>query len=209
MEREYSLIARIAIAFLIPYSLIKLIIFPITIYLSYFLLSIIQQNVILNSPYIIINGVTTKFVTACAAVSAYYLLMLLVLLTKDIRPLTRLKMFFLGSLIILIVNTIRVVILLLILSYRNQNLFETVHIAFWMLIGSIIVALTWIYLVKRYKVRSIPVYSDLKYLFQQTKIYKSLKLNKKHGNKDKHRRNKNRGIKRGNRYNKKGNRKKK
>ena len=132
MEREYSLIARIAIAFLIPYSLIKLIIFPITIYLSYVLLSIIQQNVILNSPYIIINGVTTKFVTACAAVSAYYLLMLLVLLTKDIRPLTRLKMFFLGSLIILIVNTIRVVILLLILSYRNQNLFETVHIAFWM-----------------------------------------------------------------------------
>ena len=209
MEREYSLIARIAIAFLIPYSLIKLIIFPITIYLSYVLLSIIQQNVILNSPYIIINGVTTKFVTACAAVSAYYLLMLLVLLTKDIRPLTRLKMFFLGSLIILIVNTIRVVILLLILSYRNQNLFETVHIAFWMLIGSIIVALTWIYLVKRYKVRSIPVYSDLKYLFQQTKIYKSLKLNKKHGNKDKHRRNENRGIKRGNRSNKKGNRKKK
>ena len=177
MKKGYDLILRIIIAFLIPYSLLRIIITPITLYISYFILKIFTETT-LTLPFLIINQIPIEFIPACAAISAYYLLMLLVLLTKDIKLLTRIKMFFLGSLMILIINTIRIIALSLILVYYGNNLFESVHMFFWGLIGSLFVALIWIFLVKRYKIKTIPIYSDLKYLFEQTKIYKPPKIRK-------------------------------
>ena len=192
MKKEYNFILRIIIAFLIPYSLLSLLITPLTMYLSYFILKLFGENILLLPPLILINETIVKFIPACAAISAYYLLMLLVLLTKDIKPLIRLKMFFLGSLLILLINTFRIILLLIILSHYNYNLFESVHMLFWTLIGSLFVAVIWIFLVKRYSVKSVPIFSDLNYLLQQTKLYKYLKHKGKYGDKGKHRGNRHR-----------------
>ncbi len=189
MKKEYDFVLRIIIAFLIPYSLLSYLITPLTMYISYFSLKLFGENIVIFPPFIALNEMIVKFIPACAAISAYYLLMLLVLLTMDIKPLVRLKMFLIGSLLILLINTFRIILLLVILSHYNYNLFESVHMFFWTLIGSLFVAMIWIFLVKRYNVKSIPIFSDLNYLLQQTKLYKYLKPNKKYGDKDKHRRN--------------------
>ena len=192
MKKEYAFILRIIIAFLIPYSLLSYLITPLTMYLSYFILKLFVENVSVFPPFILINETVVKFIPACAAISAYYLLMLLVLLTMGIRPLVRLKMFLIGSLLILLINTFRIVLLLTILSYYNYNLFESVHMLFWMLVGSFFVALIWIFLVKKYNVKTVPIFSDLNYLLQQTNLYKYINSNRKYGDKDKHRRNRHR-----------------
>ena len=172
MKKEYDFILRIIIAILIPYSLLSYLITPLTMHLSYFILKLFGENIVLLPPLMLINEVIVKFVPACAAISAYYLLMLLVLLTMDIKPVVRLKMFFLGSLLILLINIFRIILLLIILSHYNYNLFESVHMFFWTLIGSLFVAMIWIFLVKRYDVKSVPIFSDLNYLLQQTNLYK-------------------------------------
>src|SRR3989344_2140555 len=108
MKKEYDFILRIIIAFLIPYSLLSYLITPLTMYLSYFVLRLFGENISVFPPFILINEIVVKFIPACAAISAYYLLMLLVLLTMDIKPLVRLKMFIIGSLLILLINTFRI-----------------------------------------------------------------------------------------------------
>lgn len=192
MKKEYDFILRIIIAFLIPYSLLSYLITPLTMYLSYFILKLFGENIAVFPPFILINGIVVKFIPACAAISAFYLLMLLVLLTMDIRPLVRLKMLLIGSLSILLINTFRIILLLVILSRYNYNLFESVHMFFWTLVGSFFVALIWILLVKKYNVKAVPIFSDLNYLLQQTKLYKYLKPKKKYGDKGKHRGNRHR-----------------
>ena len=187
MKKEYDFILRIIIAFLIPYSLLSYLITPLTMYLSYFLLRLFGENIAVFPPFILINEILVKFIPACAAISAYYLLMLLVLLTMDIKPLVRLKMFIIGSLLILLINTLRIILLLIILSHYNYNLFESVHMFFWTLIGSFFVALIWIFLVKKYNIKTVPIFSDLNYLLQQTNLYKYINSSKKYGDKDKHR----------------------
>ena len=97
----------------------------------------------------------------------YYLLLLLTTLTKDIKLEKRLKIFFYGSLTIFIINIIRIVFLIILLDNKSYNLFKASHNFFWSIIASILVASIWIYLTKKYKIRSIPIYSDLKYLLKK------------------------------------------
>ncbi len=113
---------------------------------------------------IFFNNIIVKFIPVYLAYLAYYLLFFLIITTKDINFKKRIKMFLLGSLFILIINLLRILTLILILNKYGLDLFNKIHIMTWSFIGSILVALTWIFLVKIYNINSIPIYSDLKYL---------------------------------------------
>ncbi|MFH0906024.1 MAG: hypothetical protein V1824_01655, partial [archaeon] len=82
------------------------------------------------------------------------------------------KMLSLGYLLILLTNIIRITILLLILINFGSNLFETVHILFWRIMATLLVVLIWIFLIKKYKIRTIPLYSDLRYLISKSYLKK-------------------------------------
>lgn len=172
MKYQYSLLLRILTPFIISYSLLKLIFFHLTLNLSYLLLKLINPKTWLIDNFIIFKETTLKFIPACAAISAYYLLLILIVFTKDIKFLTRIKILLFGSLMLLITNLFRILLLTLILDKYGINYFEHLHLFFWSIISSIIVALIWILFVKRYKIRSIPIYSDIKYLLKKTKIFK-------------------------------------
>ena len=167
MDYYKSLILRIAIPFIISYEILQKIIFYLTINITILSLNIINKDVFLIDDSISYNGLFVKLIPACAAASAYYLLLLLVCFTKDIGLNKRLKIFFYGSLIIFIINTIRIIFLIIVLDKHSYNLFKTIHLFFWSVIASILVAGIWIYFIKRYKIRSIPIYSDLKYLLKR------------------------------------------
>ncbi|MBU2639678.1 MAG: pacearchaeosortase [Nanoarchaeota archaeon] len=166
MHYYFSLIMRILTPFILSYELIQRITLFLTTNLSYLILKLINQNTFLIDDTLIYNETYIKFIPACAAASAYFLLLLLVVLTKDIKLKKRLKIFLLGSFIILLVNLFRITILTLILDNFSYNLFKTIHMFFWSIIASILVAFIWIYFTKKYRIRSIPVYSDLKYLLK-------------------------------------------
>ncbi len=172
MNYNTSLIIRILTPFILSYSLIQKITLFATINLTYIILKFINLNTFLIDDFLIYNETYVKLIPSCAAASAYFLLLLLVVLTKDIKFLTRIKIFLLGSLAILLFNLLRIMLLILILNNYSISLFNSIHLFFWAIASSILVAFIWIYLTKRYKIRSIPIYSDLKYLLKKTNLYK-------------------------------------
>ena len=72
-----------------------------------------------------------------------------------------------GSIIILTINLARILSLIYILENYGFNAFQQTHDFLWLILGSVLVAFTWIFLIKHYKVKSIPIYSDIKYLLKQ------------------------------------------
>ena len=154
-----------ALLILIFYKIFYFIFIPLTLWLSYFTLKIFYNPVIQESS-IFIEGKQLIFVPACAALSAYILLALLILFTKNIEFKKGVKLFFIGGLLILIMNLIRIDLLIIVLIEKGVNYFETLHLFFWKIVSSIYVALVWIFLVYKFKIKEIPVYSDAKALIR-------------------------------------------
>ncbi|MEK6936731.1 MAG: pacearchaeosortase [Nanoarchaeota archaeon] len=133
-----------------------------TFYASY--LSLIFYEPMIFGNFLIINDIKMEFIPACIAASAYVLFAILILLTKDIKFYKGLKMLLLGSLILFFVNIIRIFILAVALIEFDKRWFDTLHLFFWQIFSTIFVVLTWIYLTKKFKVKTIPVYSDFMHL---------------------------------------------
>ncbi|MBI2105521.1 pacearchaeosortase [Candidatus Woesearchaeota archaeon] len=167
-----NLIIRLAVPFIISYQFLNKIFYNATIYFPYFFMKLINFQVIMIRPYLVTQNNYIRFSEACAAVSAYFLLLLLIVFTMDMKLKARTKIFLIGSLIIFSANMIRILLLIFILEKKGFNAFQQVHDVFWIIFGSIIVALTWIFLTRFYKIKSIPIYTDVKYLLKQTKLFK-------------------------------------
>ena len=162
-DKQYltKLSIRIAIAIIIALNLgiIYTIFSPIT--LSVVKLTLFPFKPIFMDNLIIIKEQMLEFIPACTAASAYSLLAVLTLLT-NISFKKMIKVFITGALIILAFNILRIFILILILIYSGNHLFETLHMFFWQVVSTLVVVLTWILLTKIYKIKEIPVYSDFK-----------------------------------------------
>ena len=166
MKYEHSLLIRILLCF-IPLSLLTWILTPITLKLSYITL-LYYNPILISADVMVINGIPFSFIEACIATSAYYLIILLVLLTKEITLKQRIKLIFIGSLLILLMNLLRIFILIFVTVNYGFYWFEIIHLAFWKFVSGIYIALVWILLVRYYKIKSVPVYDDIKYLFNKS-----------------------------------------
>ena len=166
MKYEYRLIIRTLLCF-VPISLFYFIFTPLTIYGVYLLLLSYGPAVV--DIRMFIGNEVFLFVEACIAGSAYYLLWILNFLSKDIKVVTRIKMIALSFILLYIMNVLRIVILILIALNYGSSWFDVVHIVFWKVITTVYVAGVWIFIIKFYKVKSIPAYSDLKYLIKNIK----------------------------------------
>lgn len=163
MDYKWQLAFRIGIAALLAaafdgfYTVFR----PLTLYPSYWILSFFTDAKLAVTG-IITNTYFLNFVDACVAAAAYFLLALLILFTDKIALRNRIYMFILGSFMILSFNILRIEILFYILFNLGSNIFESVHLLFWKFLSTIYVFLTWIFLIKLFKIKSIPVYSDYK-----------------------------------------------
>lgn len=170
MKYSNRLIIRIFLILLVAVLNLKIFYFlfsKLTFYLTY--ISLFFYKPIISGSNLIINNEILEFVPACIAGSAYFLLVLLILFTKDIKFKKRIYMFLLGSLLILVANIIRLDLLIIIFVSYSKNLFENLHMFFWKVLSSVYVALVWIFLVYKFKVKKIPVYSDILYLTKSLK----------------------------------------
>lgn len=133
---------------------------PLTIYLSYIIINIFL-NVSLSGDMITFGDNSIQIVEACVAGSAYYLLLILNLSTPKIDLLKRFKMIIFSFLTLLIMNVLRIVVLSFILL-ESPSTFNKLHYFFWFFLSTIFVLGIWFYQVKKYRIKEIPIYSDLK-----------------------------------------------
>ena len=167
LEKLSLRILIILLLFLI-YDYIYLIALPITTYLSFIFLKLLQYSPTLLNNSISINNTTFSFIPACVALPAYYLLLILILTTKDLDFKKSTKLFFFGSLLILVMNILRIDLLIAAFISFGKHWFDTLHLVFWKFVSGIYVALVWIFLTRIYKIKSIPAYTDIKYLYEKS-----------------------------------------
>ena len=171
MKYHYNLVLRVLIALIIRPEWIYYSLTWVTMIIPYAILSIFGYSVkiIYSTRSLFINGSEFVMIEACIATSAYYLLILLILTTKDIGFKKSISMLLLGSLLILLMNIFRIIFLILTVLKLGDNWFGIIHMTFWYFISSIYVFLVWILLIKKFNVHNIPIYSDAKYLINQIK----------------------------------------
>lgn len=172
MDKEFrhyifALLLRLAFSFSLAifpgifYAVFK----PLTLGWSYFFFSMFVPSALIGSR-IATQLDTFSFVPACTAASAYLLLALLILLTKDIDWKKRIYMFLLGSTAIFGFNLLRIELLLFLFMKYNSS-FPLVHMLFWKFISTVFVFALWLILIRHFSVKSIPAYSDLAYIWKR------------------------------------------
>ncbi len=82
---------------------------------------------------------------------------------------TRLKLFVYGALLIFAFNIVRILVLVFVYVTFGKNYFDALHLVLWQVVSTIVVVLIWLFLIKKYKIKRIPVYSDVKYLIKLMK----------------------------------------
>ncbi len=179
MKKEYyNIIIRYIILILVSLPnlyLFYLIFTPLTIYPVYFLLNLFWK-VSLQSNIFFISNFSIEVIGACIAGSAYYLLLILNLSTPKIDIKKRLRMILFAFSSLLVLNILRIFLLVSLLLIC-PSLFNITHKLFWYLISIIFVIGIWFTEVKIFRIKQIPIYSDIKSLIKQ--INKS-KTSKKH-----------------------------
>lgn len=141
---------------------------PLTVYPVYFLLSLLFDASLISSTIILINEIPIEIIEACVAGSAYYLLLILNLTTGKIKTKTRIHMILLAFLAFLIVNIIRIFLLSL-LAISGSSFFAITHVVFWYFISIVFVVGIWFTQVKIFKIKEIPLYSDIKFIYSQAR----------------------------------------
>jgi len=170
--KSYSLnlFARvfIAIGLALFRDIFYLIFTPLTLHWSYLFFKLFVPEVVLMGYKLITTTNTFTFIPACTAASAYLLLALLILLTKDIAWMRRVEMFVVGSLAILGFNLLRIELLLW-FFFKFSGVYPVMHLVFWKFLSTIFVFILWIALTKLFEIKSIPIYSDFKYILGKMK----------------------------------------
>ena len=148
--------------------LFYLIFTPLTIYVIYFLLDLFMDVSLVGNSIIFSGCTSIEIIGACVAGSAYYLLLILNLSVPKIKLKQRIQMIAFAFSSLFLLNIIRILILSLLLV-SNSPIFDATHKIFWYALSTIFVVGLWFYEVKLFKIKSIPIYSDLKFLFKLKK----------------------------------------
>ena len=140
---------------------------PLTVYPSYFLIKLFY-DVSLQEAIISIGNYQIEIISACIAVGAYYLLLILNL-TTPMNLKQRIYSLVYSIVLLLILNILRIFILS-ILFINNYIYFDIIHKTFWHLLSTTFVILIWFSTVKIFNIKQIPVYSDFRFLKKQTNL---------------------------------------
>lgn len=134
---------------------------PLTIGLTWLIMSIfyqvtIQGNILLFPGF----NSSVELVEACIAGSAYFLLFLLNVFTREIKILKRIYAMLFSFACLFLVNILRLV-LTIPLFLNNSVWFDFTHKAFWFVLSIVFVILIWLLTVKVFRISEVPVYSDV------------------------------------------------
>ena len=142
------------------FYILREILTPLTIHTTNTILSIFTSTLLIKDT-IHTTFLAIQISPSCVATSAFYLLIALILLTPSIKPRTRANAIITAVATLFILNITRILILV---PLATTSYFDMTHWIFWHLISTIFVVAIWFTITKLYKIKSIPIYSDFKYL---------------------------------------------
>ena len=177
-ERDIFLgiVARYAILLLVPVlsflllgnfmGIFYAIFWPLTAYPAKFILGFFYQTLLVGD-FLIVGNFATQIIDACIAGSAYFLLFILVMTTSGISLLKRIKMIIFTFALLLLMNIARIV-LMIFLGINFPMSFDITHKLFWYGLSTIFVVFVWFFSAWLFKIKEIPVYSDIKFLISKS-----------------------------------------
>jgi exosortase/archaeosortase family protein len=133
---------------------------PITVNTLNFFLSLTQKTQVVGNR-ILMEGLAVDIIPACVAGSAFYLLTILTMSIPKIKSRKRVKIIAVTFAALFIANITRLVILV---SLTNLASFEFIHWLFYNILSIVFVVAIWVSVVKIYRIKEIPIYSDIKFL---------------------------------------------
>jgi len=151
---------------------------PLTVYPSYWLFKLVFDASLYQNIILLDSSSIIEIVPSCVMGSAYYLLLILNLSVPEIKLKKRLFMIFSAFLTLLIINIIRI-FLLGYLYTSNSPLTDPLHIFFWYFLSIVFVLGIWFAQTKIFKIKEIPFYSDIKFLYNEIKQGFSKKKSRK------------------------------
>ncbi len=143
---------------------------PLTLYPVYFLLNLFFDAAVAGNT-ILIGNFPIELIDACIAGSAYYFLLILNLSTPKINLKKRLNMIGFAFAFLLILNILRI-FLLSSVAISGSYWFDIAHKLFWYLLSIVFVVGIWFTEVKIFKIKEIPLYSDVKFLYKKSLMKK-------------------------------------
>lgn len=155
---------------------------PLTIYPVYAILNYLFGALLNGNNIILISGNNVgimEMIPACIAGAAYFLLFILNMSVPNIKLKKRIKMLITSFLSLLALNIIRIVLLGTLLI-SGSSLFDITHKIFWYVLSTAFVVGIWFAEVKIFRIKEIPVFSDIKSLIHLTKKTRKSKRSSKH-----------------------------
>lgn len=170
-QQLINLIIRYLILLIIPISnlfILYYILTPLTFYPVFWILSLFYDQTgtcVSNSIYF--GNSLIELISSCIAGSAYYLLLILNLTTPmKAKKLIKSLIFTLG--VFWICNIIRIIVFAYLLD-SNFSYFDLTHKLVWYFGSIVLVFLIWIINVKLFKIKEVPIYSDIKEIIRDIK----------------------------------------
>ena len=152
---------------------------PLTVYPVYWITKIFFDSFLIGTTIVIQESIPIELIESCIAGSAYFLLLILNMSVPGINTKRRIKMVLLSFLALLALNILRIVILIIVYMF-GASFFDVTHKVFWYALSTLFVVGIWFAEVKIFKIKEIPVYSDVKSLLESAKKIKKSKSGKKH-----------------------------
>lgn len=129
------------------------------------------QKIACTKTTIFFKDYYANIIPACIASSAYYLLLILNLSTP-MESKKRLKSISFLFVSFLILNILRIFLFAMLYVNNNQEIFNLYHTFSWYFGSTILVALLWFSNVHLFKIKSVPVYTDIKTIINYVKRLK-------------------------------------
>jgi len=173
-NRLLDILIRYSIIFLVSVPglwLFYSIFTPLTVYPVYWLVNLFFDATVIGNVVMISNQIPIDLIPACIAGSAYFLLFALNLSIPKIKLKKRLTMLGISFLSLLLINILRIFVFIL-LFMSGYFLFDLTHKIFWYGLSTLFVVGIWFIIVKKFKVKEIPLYSDIKYLYSHSNLIK-------------------------------------
>jgi len=142
----------------------KLFTFP-TIQIVSFFLSLFS-NVHVFGSIIYFQSIKIELIRACIAGAGFYLLFILIMSVPEIEIKKRVKLLLFSFACFFVFNIIRIMILVLI---YNSLYFDLMHLFLWYFVSTLLVICIWILDIRLFKIRKVPIYSDMQELIKSIK----------------------------------------
>jgi hypothetical protein len=163
------LLCRYLICIIISFNNLFLFYFiftPLTIYPVFFLLNLFFKAFLVGN-IITIGRNVIRIGEPCVAGAAYYLLFLLHFLTP-MKLKKRIFLILYSFIMLLVFNIIRI-FLFSIFFVNSFSFFNKLHLFVWYFLSVLVVFIIWVSEVRIFKIKEIPLFSDIKFIIQLVK----------------------------------------